>query len=45
MHRDVLDPPFSKAGLGVVFAMRFASALLAAFCAALVWRHRRGKGI
>jgi hypothetical protein len=33
-------------GLGVVFAMRFGSAVLSAvFCAALVWRNRRGKGI
>jgi OPA family glycerol-3-phosphate transporter-like MFS transporter len=33
-------------GLGVVFAMLFGSAVLAAvFCAALVWRNRRGKGI
>ncbi|HEX3763715.1 MAG TPA: hypothetical protein VHW23_33690 [Kofleriaceae bacterium] len=33
-------------GLGVVFAMRFGSAVLAAlFCAALVGRNRRGKGI
>jgi MFS transporter, OPA family, glycerol-3-phosphate transporter len=33
-------------GLDVVFAMLFGSAVLAAaFCAALVWRNRRGKGI
>jgi sugar phosphate permease len=33
-------------GLGVVFAMLFGSAVLSAvFCAALVWRNRRGKGI
>jgi sugar phosphate permease len=33
-------------GLGVVFAMLFCSAVLAAaFCAVLVWRNRRGKGI
>jgi sugar phosphate permease len=33
-------------GLGVVFAMLFGSAVLAAaFCAALVRRNRRGKGI
>lgn len=33
-------------GLGVVFAMLFGNAVLAAvFCAALVWRNRRGKGI
>lgn len=33
-------------GLGPVFAMLFVSAVLAtAFCAALVWRNRRGKGI
>ncbi len=33
-------------GLGVVFTMLFGSAVLAAaFCAALVWRNRRGKGI
>ena len=30
-------------GLGVVFAMLFGSAALASvFCAALVWRNRRG---
>jgi OPA family sugar phosphate sensor protein UhpC-like MFS transporter len=33
-------------GLGVVFTMLFCSAVLAAaFCAALVWRNRHGKGI
>lgn len=33
-------------GLGPVFVMLFGSAVLAAaFCAALVWRNRHGKGI